>query len=77
MNTAKKASAGAEPFVYDSKLKRMKLTCEMYLSDSVTAKRVGMDAYYSLPLGPHMVASDVIVIAGTVNILQASGKILD
>ena len=51
VNMAEKASAGEEPFVYDTELKRMKLTYGMNLSDSVTGKRVRMDAYYSLPLG--------------------------
>ena len=32
------ASAGDEPFVYDSELKRMKLTGKVNLSDSVTGK---------------------------------------
>ena len=61
------ASAGDEPFVYDSELKRMKLTGKVNLSDS-GLERIGMDAYYSLPLGS-TVASGVNVIADTVDTL--------
>ena len=66
---AEKASVGDESFVYDSELKRVKLTCERNLSDSETGKRVGMDAYYSLPLGPMVASGMNVAMSSTTSLL--------
>ena len=78
---AEKASAGEEPFVYDSELKRMKLMYEMNLSDSDGKSQNGCLPFVAV--GPHGRAG-VNVIADTVDTLtyvtsvwRVSGEILN
>ena len=67
-NMAEKASAGEEPFVYDSELKRMKLTYETNLSDSDGKSQNGCLPFVAV--GPHGRAG--------VNVMsQASGECLE